>query len=290
MRSLLILALLGAPTALAQELPRESRVPGGVAIVALGPSTTTPLPTAYFDGSRTLVLAHNGQWKAVVGLSLSLAPGKHLLRVENAQDVHELPVTVSSKKYPAQHLTLKDQRQVDPSAEDLVRIAQDKLIIERAFASWSESPVPALRFSLPANGRLSSGFGLRRYFNGQARAPHSGLDIAAPLGTPVTAPAPATVIATGDYFFNGKTVFLDHGQGVISMYNHLNRVSVMPGTKLERGEVIGEIGLTGRTTGPHLHWTVSLNNTRVDPALFVEIPRTASGQRAGVQAASRPAP
>lgn len=289
MRSLLLLGLLAAPMALAQELPRESRVPGGVAIVALGQTAATSPPAAFFGGNRTMVVSHNGQWKAVIGLSLSLAPGKHSLRIETAQGTRDLPFTISTKKYPAQRLILKDQRQVDPTAEDLVRIGRDKQEIERAFASWSETSVPTLRFTLPANGRLSSGFGLQRYFNGQARAPHSGLDIAAPLGTPITTPAPATVIATGDYFFNGKTVFLDHGQGLISMYNHLNRVSVAPGARLERGEVIGEIGLTGRTTGPHLHWTVSLNNTRVDPALFVEIPAPASGQHTAAQTTSRPA-
>jgi murein DD-endopeptidase MepM/ murein hydrolase activator NlpD len=265
-------------------------VPGGVAIVPLGPSATASPPSAFFSGQRTLVVSHDGQWKAVVGLSLALAPGKHVLRVEKAQGRHELTITVSPKTYPAQRLTLKDRRQVDPGTEDLVRIGKDKVEIERAFSTWSEVPSPPLRFSLPASGRLSSGFGLQRYFNGQARAPHSGLDIAAPVGTPIVAPAPATVIAAGDYFFNGKTVFLDHGQGLISMYNHLDRVTVAPGKRLARGDVIGEIGLTGRTTGPHLHWTVSLNNVRVDPALFVESPRSATGQRTGVQAAARAAP
>jgi murein DD-endopeptidase MepM/ murein hydrolase activator NlpD len=290
MRNFLLVMLLAAPAVLAQELPRESRVPGGVAIVPLGPSTTASPPAAFFNGQRALVVLHNGEWKAVVGLSLALTPGKHPLRIESAQGTRELPVPVTSKTYPAQHLTLKDQRQVDPSAEDMVRIGKDKVEIERAFSTWSDMPSPPLRFSLPANGRLSSGFGLRRYFNGQPRAPHSGLDIAAPVGTPVLAPASGIVIAAGDYFFNGRTVFLDHGQGLISMYNHLNRVSVKPGARLERGDVVGEIGLTGRTTGPHLHWTVSLNNVRVDPALFIENPRNVSGHTTGVRTASRPAP
>jgi murein DD-endopeptidase MepM/ murein hydrolase activator NlpD len=291
MRSLLLLALLsGASAAVAQELPRESRVPGGVAIVSLGSASADSPPAAYFNGQRTAVVSHSGQWKAVVGLSLSLEPGRHVLKVESAQGVRELPVTVTPKKYPVQRLTLKDKRQVDPSAEDLVRIGRDKQEIERAFASWSESRVPELRFGLPANGRLSSGFGLRRYFNGQSRAPHSGLDIAAPVGTPIVAPASGIAIVTGEYFFNGKTVFLDHGQGLISMYNHLNHVSVTPGAKVERGDVIGEIGLTGRTTGPHLHWTVSLNNARVDPALFIDTRQPVSGKRAGSQTALRPAP
>jgi len=111
---------------------------------------------------------------------------------------------------------------------------------------------------------------LQRYFNGEARQPHSGIDIAAPLGTPVTAPAAGTVVETGDFFFNGNTVLLDHGQGLITMFNHLNRVAVTTGTRVERGQLLGEIGMTGRVTGAHLHWTVSLNNARVDPLLLLD--------------------
>ncbi|HEX7044746.1 MAG TPA: M23 family metallopeptidase, partial [Burkholderiales bacterium] len=96
-----------------------------------------------------------------------------------------------------------------------------------------------------------------------------GVDIAAPRGTPVRAPADGVVAAVGDYFFNGLTVFLDHGQGLISMYNHLDRIAVEPGARVARGDVIGAVGATGRVTGPHLHWSVSLNNVRVDPLLFV---------------------
>jgi murein DD-endopeptidase MepM/ murein hydrolase activator NlpD len=112
-------------------------------------------------------------------------------------------------------------------------------------------------------------FGLRRYFNDQPRQPHSGIDIAGPVGTPVTAPFAGIVANTGDYFFNGKTVFIDHGQGLISMFNHLSRITVKSGARVAAGEKIGEIGMTGRVTGPHLHWTVSLNNSRVDPMLFL---------------------
>jgi murein DD-endopeptidase MepM/ murein hydrolase activator NlpD len=124
-------------------------------------------------------------------------------------------------------------------------------------------------FSVPVHGRLSSRFGLRRFFNGQPRNPHSGVDLAAPAGTPVKAPASARVIDTGEYYYNGKTVFLDHGQGLLSAYFHLSQTKVRPGQQLRRGEVIGTVGATGRATGPHLHWSVYLNGAQVDPALFV---------------------
>ena len=180
-----------------------------------------------------------------------------------------------------------NQRQVDPTAEDLKRIAREQTLSNQAFTTWSEVLADDLRFDLPARGRFSSAFGLRRFFNSQARQPHSGLDIAAPEGTPITAPAAGTVIDTGNYFFNGNTVFIDHGQGLISMYNHLSRIGVKKGVHVTRGQRIGAVGKTGRVTGAHLHWTLSLNNARVDPLLFLS-PAAQAG--APPAPAAQPAP
>jgi len=270
---LLVAAVFVFAPAMAQELPREERVPGGVAVIPLGRYDTAPL--AHLDDRRVAVMPCAEQWCAVVGLSLGVSAGDHQLSVRGGGKTSEVRFAVQPKAYPEQRLTLKEKRMVDPDAEDLKRIARDQEVLMRAFATWSDPP-PTLRFSLPATGSLTAGFGLKRYFNNQLRAPHSGIDIAASEGSPVVAPAPGTVIETGDYFFNGNTVFLDHGQGLISMYNHLRVIAVKTGARVQRGEKIGEIGRTGRVTGAHLHWTVSLNNARVDPMLFLTADALAS--------------
>jgi murein DD-endopeptidase MepM/ murein hydrolase activator NlpD len=277
----LLFALL--PAVATAQLPEASPVPGGVAIVALA-QENSPAPRVRFNGQRVLLQRHAGHWQAVVGLPLSLEPGKHPLDV-NGQAVL---IEVLPKQYESQYLTIVNKRQVEPTAEDLERIAREKLVIDQAFTTWSELLADSLNFDLPASGRFSSAFGLRRFFNKQPRAPHSGLDIAAPEGTPVTAPAAGTVIETGDYFFNGNTVFIDHGQGLISMYNHLVRIDVARGARVERGQRIGAVGKTGRVTGAHLHWTLSLNNARIDPMLFLPAAARARAQNPAPASAPKP--
>lgn len=267
-RRLIGMALALASTLAVAELPRTDPAPGGIVTVRLGPAQA-PVPQAFLAEARVMVLAHEGAWHAVVGVPLTLAPGEHRLQVVEGLRAREITFTVTPKEYAVQHITLRNQRMVEPPAEDLARIEQDHFVIRGVFERWTDVTVPPLRFDLPAKGRISGNFGLQRYFNNQPRQPHSGIDIAAPVGTPVVAPAPGVVVEVGDYFFNGRTVFIDHGQGLVSMYNHLHRVHVTPGTPVKRGQRIGEIGASGRVTGPHLHWTVSLNNARVDPLLLI---------------------
>lgn len=278
-----LLALLFCIPVQAQILPRENPVPGGIVVLPVAPDTE-PAPEVYYDNQRVLLVPHAGKWQAVVGLPLTLSPGTQAVQV-NGHDGqrHEFSFTVQPKQYAEQYLTLKDRRMVEPSAEDLARIEREQKVIRKVFETWTDRPLTSLQFSSPAHGRLSSIFGLRRFFNNEPRQPHSGIDIAGPVGTPVSAPLAGTVVETGEYFFNGKTVFIDHGQGLISMFNHLSRITVRSGARVNTGEKIGEIGMTGRVTGPHLHWTVSLNNSRVDPALFLpdDFQNNSNGQNSG---------
>lgn len=252
----------------ALELPKERRVPGGIALIDIPGGRETPLAT--FEGRRTAVVRRDERWVAVVGIPLSTPPGRRVLRVETGERVVEVPFTVADKRYRTQHLTVKNQRHVEPDPEDLRRIERERERSEAALSRFTMPASPSFELIAPVSGARSDSYGSRRYFNGQPRNPHSGMDIAAPKGTPIRAPADGEVVEVGDFFFNGATVFIDHGAGLVTMYCHLDSIAVKPGERVAQGGVIGEVGATGRVTGPHLHWGVSLNRAMVDPALFLE--------------------
>jgi murein DD-endopeptidase MepM/ murein hydrolase activator NlpD len=239
-------------------------VPGGVAVVDLGASASAP--SATYQGKPVLVVYEDSKrWIAIVGIPLSIKKGTQ--QIESGGQ--RLSFQVGSKTYVEQRITLKNQQQVNPNAANLKRIERELAEQTRAYRQFSARQPSNLLFDKPVNGPLSSPFGLRRFFNGEERNPHSGLDFAANRGTPIKAPAAGKVILVGDYFFNGKTVFVDHGQGLISMFCHLSEIGVKVGDELPRGGVLGKVGATGRATGPHLHWNVSLNDARGDPAIFI---------------------
>ena len=247
--------------------PRDSAVPGGVARIDLGPAAARP--QAWADGVPLLVLGSPSGWTALVGIALSAEPGTARIRVQGDAGERELAYTIAPKRYTEQHLKVSP-RTVDLSPEDLSRHERERAHQQGVMATFSAPPAGEPHMRPPTPGRRSSSFGLRRFFNGQPRNPHSGMDIAAPTGTPVVAPLAATVIDTGDYFFNGHTVWLDHGGGLLSMMCHLSRIDCKVGDRLAVGQRLGTVGATGRVTGPHLHWTISLNRASVDPALFID--------------------
>ncbi|MEJ2141891.1 MAG: peptidoglycan DD-metalloendopeptidase family protein [Gammaproteobacteria bacterium] len=264
----IILLLVISHSVCAFEFPKADAVPGGIAIIKL--DTENTIPKAYFGKRRVMVRKNQLQWEAIVGLPLSLKAGIHKIKVKRGNNTYIKEFSVRNKKYKTQYLTVK-KKHVDLSKESIERYQREKKIIVKALRTWRERPEVPTQFIKPVNGPFSSPFGLKRFFNKQPRKPHSGLDIAAPIGTVIKAPADGKVINTGDYFFNGNTVFIDHGQGLITMFCHMNSIDVKEGAIVKQGEVIGKVGMTGRVTGPHLHWSVSLNNTRVEPKLFLSL-------------------
>ncbi|MBW0236803.1 MULTISPECIES: M23 family metallopeptidase [Pseudomonas] len=239
-------------------------VPGGVAVIELG--TGAQAPKATYDGKPVLVVKEQETWRAIVGIPLTVKPGS---QQRITADGRQLAFAVVNKKYPEQHITLKNKRQVNPNPADLKRIENELAVQIKAYRTFSPNTPSNLLLDKPVNGPLSSKFGVRRFFNGEERNPHAGLDFAVPAGTPVKTPAAGKVILIGNYFFNGNTVFVDHGQGFISMFCHLSKIDTQVGQQLARGAVVGKVGSTGRATGPHMHWNVSLNDARVDPAIFI---------------------
>jgi murein DD-endopeptidase MepM/ murein hydrolase activator NlpD len=258
-----------APLALAASyvLPRESAVPGGVKLIRLE-YLGSAIPAVDVDGQRAMVVQDGSGWVAVIGIPLSAPLAARSVVVHDADGRQQLEFTVGEKLYASQSLKVAP-RQVNLSREDLARVNRERLVIDAALNHWSNEQPQSLRLPQPVPGTRSSSFGMRRVFNGESRNPHSGMDIAAATGTPVRVPIAGTVVGTGNFFFNGNTVFVDHGRGLISMYCHLSAIDVQPGQKLAAGDRLGAVGATGRATGPHLHWGLSLNRAWVDPELFV---------------------
>lgn len=258
-----------AGAALATDMPKVSAVPGGVVTFELANTGSTP-PIVTLDGDRAMVLRDLEGYVAVVGIPLSRETGSANVLVQGLDGTKTtLTAQITGKQYRTQRLKVAPGK-VDLAPADLDRVEKERVRILAAIATFSPEPPATLRLLQPVQGRRSSSYGLRRVFNDQPRNPHTGMDIAAPTGTPIVAPADGVVIDTGDFFFNGNTVFLDHGQGFVTMYCHLSKIDVQPGQRVEAGTPIGKVGATGRVTGPHLHWGVALNRALVDPALFLE--------------------
>jgi murein DD-endopeptidase MepM/ murein hydrolase activator NlpD len=262
-----------SPNAEAAALPREARVPGGVAIVRVA-DATAPAPIVTRNGVRVWVTEHRvGKaapgWYAVVGIPLGSAPGPQTLNVNEQGTDRTVSFKVAAKKYPVQKLTFTNKRMVEPNPDDVARIDRESKHLGEVKRAWRDAPDTSATFQLPAKGPLSSQFGLQRVLNGQPRSPHAGLDVAVPTGTPINSAAGGVVLDTGDYYFNGSTVWIDHGNGLLSLYCHLSEIKVRAGDRVAQGQLIGLSGMTGRATGPHLHWSVLLNTVMVEPTLFL---------------------
>lgn len=252
-------------------VPLHAPHPGGIAVIDLAPVQTAQeaAPEAIFAGKRTLVFKRENHWFTAIGIPLNQQTGDTEATFSTQDGVqHRVTFTVAPHAYREQRLKVK-RSYVDLSPAQLDRVTADRQVIDRALGNFRHRSQPNLSLEVPVDGPQSSSFGLRRFFNDQARSPHSGMDIAAASGVAVAAAGAGIITATGDFYFNGKTVFVDHGQGFVTMYCHLSELNVEDGQSVSIGDVIGKVGATGRVTGAHLHFGTYLNGTAVNPALFI---------------------
>ena len=256
--ALLIGLALPATTAFAN----ATSVPGGVYAWSV-PAGASDIR---FQNNPVFVVGQT----ALVGIPIRQALGRaQITFVYEGQDqTHTFEI--ADKRYTEQRITLQNIEMVSPNPKQLERIRAESKRQRAIYATVSAPMDLSTGFSMPLEGITTSLYGHRRFFNDQPRSPHSGLDIAAPTGTPIVAPAQARVALVDDLYYNGKSVFLDHGQGLITMYCHLSEQTVRTGELVQQDQVIGLVGATGRVTGPHLHWSVSLNGYRIDPLAFRE--------------------
>ena len=255
-------------TVAASATPAHTPRPGGLAVVPVA-EISDAQPTVTFGGKQALVLRQPNGWLAIIGIPLDQPLGSAKATVHHSRNKSStISFDVESHAYREQRLTVS-KSYVDLTEEQLNRVGQERKVIDTALTNWRDTELSDISLHVPVSGKRSSSFGLRRFFNDQPRSPHKGMDIAAVEGTPIVAPADGIVTATGDFYFNGNTVFVDHGQGLVTMYCHLSEIDVEAGHQLTTGAQLGKVGATGRVTGPHLHFGIYLNGTAVDPALFL---------------------
>ena len=251
----------------------NSSVPGGITMIRLDAEqfpTSGEAPKIRWNGRAISAVVHDQRYTAFVGIPLSTKAGRQTLELTSSSGQKStLTFNINAKAYEEQRLVIKNKRKVNPAPVDMERITKENKRLKEV-KSYKAQRMIAESFDWPLAGIMSSPFGLKRFYNDQPRRPHGGIDIAAPEGTPILAPADGVVVETGDYFFNGNSVFIEHGLGLQTFYAHMSRIDVQPGDRITKGQVLGAVGQTGRVTGPHLHWSVGLNATWVNPLLVLE--------------------
>jgi murein DD-endopeptidase MepM/ murein hydrolase activator NlpD len=215
------------------------------------------------------------KWSGLVGIDLDTKPGRYVVNVtgldaDGKAVTVEYPLTVAPKKFATRRLTV-DERYVSPPREALARIQKESERVRAIFDAVSPERYWTGPFVLPVPGGPISEFGKRSVYNGQPRSPHAGTDFAGATGTPVKAPNAGKVVLAANLYYSGNTIILDHGHGLYSYFGHMSALSAREGDTVAAGNVVGAVGATGLVTGPHLHWSVRLAGTRVDPLSLVDV-------------------
>jgi len=223
-----------------------------------------------FQGIKIPLTQSGGKtYEGLVGIDLDTMPGGYPIKVSGEDKsgkmhsgVHRL--TVKRNDFKTQKLTLP-ARLVDLDAKTLARVDQEEKRLKALFLEFRDERLWNGAFLRPVQGEVTTAFGLRRVINRQAKSPHSGVDLDADGGTPVRAANSGVAVLVDELFFSGKSVILDHGWGIYSMYFHLAQARIQEGDKIAKGDILGFVGSTGRSTGPHLHWGIRIRDARIDP-------------------------
>lgn len=266
--TILIFITLFSLNSSAFAFPANSLRPGGVGVISVLPANQAK-PYVSYNSTPVALVRGQQNWLAVVGIALSAKAGAQKITIKDSfGKISTKSFNVKNHKYKTQRLNIKNKNKVNPNKKSSKRIEQEYLLKQKLKKTFSAN-APRMNFIRPVAGRDSGRFGLKRILNGQKRNPHSGMDIAAPQGKNIVAAESGRVLFVGDLFFTGKVVYLDHGNGLLSLYAHLSKIHVKQGQQVKRGELIAKVGKTGRVTGAHLHWSVYLNGNAIDPALFL---------------------
>lgn len=292
MRFALAVALLSitvaarVPPAISIDVTSRAIQPGEVLRLTLETSMPADaVQISAFDTSFSPVRTSATTWESMIGIDLDIPPGPHTMTIVVTGTDDTVTTTrtldVLPRTFRTRRLTV-EPRYVEPPPEVTDRIVDEARVLN---AIWKRRSPLALwqgGFKPPVPDPANSAFGSRSIFNGQPRSPHGGADFASPSGRIIHAPNGGQVVLARDLYFTGRTVVVDHGLGLVSLFAHLSSIDVTDGTMLRTGDTIGRVGATGRVTGPHLHWTVRLAGTRVDPLSLMAVTNMAP--------AARPAP
>ncbi|MDR0620605.1 MAG: M23 family metallopeptidase [Deltaproteobacteria bacterium] len=264
----------GPPAVTVLPNPMDRGAPGRVVVTGLKPDS--PIQ-ATFDGKPIFFFPHRGDLLGFFGADVMIKVGDHPLTVTwgpGPEQRTTVTVTVKDKSYGVRDIKVP-QSQVDLSPADLERTRIERIATTKALATQSPEKLWTGEFIEPVNGRINSSFGRQSRLNGVLNTrPHAGADYLVSEGTPVKAPADGIVILTGNHFFAGNSVYIDHGQGLISMYFHLSKIEAIDGQEIKKGDILGLVGKTGRVTGAHLHYGIYINGARIDPPVFRQMTAT----------------
>ena len=281
MRTILIAALLArlflppAPPPLRISAGAATLQPGSVVLLTIvSDDPVSALRARAFnrDLAPFSVREDGRTWQVLVGIDLDVKAGTHPVQVDAGSAASRVtyPLAVKPRHFPTRTLRV-DPNLVNPPPQEMERIAREAAQLRRLWAAPPSGKLWGGPFVRPVPDEANSSFGTRSFYNGEARSPHSGTDFLSPTGRPVKAPNAGRVVLAGQLYFTGGTIVIDHGLGVFSLFAHLSAVGVSEGDVVKTGDVVGEVGATGRVTGPHLHWTSRVGGARVDPLSLLAV-------------------